>query len=63
MRWYVNGALSTTKNEKKPVSKKGSSSVELGKAADYGNNDLDEVAIYATALSGARIAAHYAAGS
>ena len=62
LRWYVNGALSTTKKENYPENK-GKASLELGRGADYGNNDLDEVAIYATALSTARIAAHYTAGS
>ena len=62
VRWYINGALSTTKKRKDPENK-GLASLQLGRGADYGNNDLDEVAMYATALSAARIAAHYAAGS
>jgi hypothetical protein len=62
LRWYVNGAVSTTKNQKLKDNK-GKAVLELGRGVDYGNNDLDEVAMYATALSAARIAAHYAAGS
>ena len=50
LRWYVDGALSTTKKENFPENN-GKASSTLGRGADYGNNDLDEVAIYATALS------------
>jgi hypothetical protein len=62
LRWYVNGALSTTKNQKLKDNK-GKAVLELGRGVDYGDNVLDEVAMYATALSGTRIAAHYGAGS
>jgi hypothetical protein len=41
----------------------GNFAFELGKGKFYGNNHLDEVALYSTALSAARIAAHYAAGT
>ncbi|MGZ4319980.1 MAG: LamG-like jellyroll fold domain-containing protein, partial [Gaiellaceae bacterium] len=62
VRWYVNGALKTTSAISFPASN-GSAALQLGKgeAGNYGNNDLDEVALYGTALSAARIAAHYAA--
>jgi hypothetical protein len=61
-RWYVNGVLSTTSAIVLPNSN-GAPVLQIGKGQDYGNNDLDEVALYPSALSAARIAAHYAAGS
>jgi hypothetical protein len=62
MRWYVNGALATTTTATLPTNS-GTSSLQLGQGAGYyGNNDLDEVALYGAALSGAQVAAHYAAG-
>lgn len=62
VRWYVNSSLWSTKKLGFPANN-GATALQLGKAEEYGNNDLDEVAMYATALSAARIAAHYAAGS
>jgi hypothetical protein len=62
LRWYVDGVLKTTSSVNFGTNT-GSQPLQLGKGDQYGNNDLDEVAIYATALSGARIAAHYTAGS
>jgi hypothetical protein len=61
-RWYVNGVLSTTSAIALPASN-GIQALQIGKGQDAGNNDLDEVALYPTALSAARIAAHYASGS
>jgi hypothetical protein len=62
MRWYVNGALATTTTATLPANS-GTAALQLGQGAGYyGNNDLDEVALYGTALSGAQVAAHYAAG-
>jgi concanavalin A-like lectin/glucanase superfamily protein len=62
LRWYVDGALTTTSSVNFG-NNTGSQPLELGRGDQYGNNDLDEVAIYGSALSGARIAAHYAAGN
>jgi hypothetical protein len=63
MRWYVNGALATTTTASLATNS-GTQPFQLGQAAGlFGNNDLDEVALYGTALSATRIAAHLAAGS
>ena len=61
-RWYVDGTLESTTSINLPTNN-GSATLELGRAASYGNNDLDEVAIYDNALTAARVSAHYAAGS
>ena len=60
-RWYVNGVLSTTSAIVLPASS-GNQKLQLGKGQG-GDDALDEVALYPSALSGARIAAHYAAGA
>ena len=62
VRWYVDGTLKTTTAVHFPTNN-GSAILELGRAVDYGNDALDEVALYATALSGGQIAAHYSAGT
>jgi len=62
VRWYVNGILRSTQAVSFSASAD-TTNLQIGKADFYGNNDLDEVAIYGTALSAAQIAAHYAAGS
>ena len=62
VRWYVDGALVTTQAEAFPPNA-GNSVFQLGKGDFYGNNGLDEVALYGTALSAARVAAHFAAGT
>jgi hypothetical protein len=63
MRWYVNGALATTTTMSLP-NNSGAQPFQLGQAAGlFGNNDLDEVALYAAALSSTQVAAHYTAGS
>jgi hypothetical protein len=63
MRWYVNGALATTTTMSLPSSS-GTQPFLLGEGYGYfGNNDLDEVALYGAALSSAQVATHYAAGS
>ena len=55
-------ALVTTQAEAFPPNA-GNSVFQLGKGDFYGNNGLDEVALYGTALSAARVAAHFAAGT
>jgi hypothetical protein len=61
VRWYVNGALTRTTAASFPGNND-TSNLLLGKGDVYGNNDLDEVALYSTALSAAQVAAHFAAG-
>ena len=65
-RFYVNGTLagsSTTAfalNTARPLRIGGGANEDLG--AYFFNGEVDEVAVYGTALSAQRIAAHYAAG-
>ena len=63
VRWYVNGVLATNSLITYPSSSGNGQKLQIGAAQDAGDNDIDEVALYPSALSAARIAAHYAAGS
>lgn len=60
VRWYVDGALVSTSARTFPVSA-GTAPLVLGQGDEPGSSTLDEVALYATALPAARIAAHVAA--
>jgi hypothetical protein len=62
LRWYVDGSLATTSSITFPGNN-GTPYFQIGNGDEYGNNDIDEVALYSTSLSAAQIAAHYAAGS
>jgi hypothetical protein len=62
IRWYVDGVLKTSSSANFPANN-GTQPLTIGEGNEYGNNALDEVAIYGTALSAARIAAHYTAGT
>jgi hypothetical protein len=62
VRWYVNGVLRTTTAVSYPTNT-GTRSFRIGRGDDYGNNVIDEVALYDTPLSAVQIAAHYLAGS
>jgi hypothetical protein len=62
VRWYVNGVLKTTVAMNFPPNN-GTQALTIGEGDEYGNNGIDEVALYSTTLSAARIAAHYAAGT
>jgi hypothetical protein len=57
----VNGALTRTTAASFPGNND-TSVLELGKGDVFGNNDVDEVALYGTALSNAQVTAHFAAG-
>jgi hypothetical protein len=59
VRWYVNGALTSSTSLNWPANM-GTAALELGYG---GNNGLDEIALYSTALTAGQIAAHYAAGN
>ena len=64
MRWYINGALTATAAVTFPSG--GSPhpfAIGKGPGHDNAHDDIDEVALYASALSASRIAAHYAAAS
>jgi hypothetical protein len=41
----------------------GTAPLEFGRGDQYGNESMDEVAVYASALAPARISAHYAAAT
>ena len=63
LRWYVNGALATTTTASL-ASSSGTLPFQLGQGYGYfGNNDLDEVALYDASLSSTQVATHFAAGS
>jgi uncharacterized repeat protein (TIGR01451 family) len=62
VRWYVDGVLKTTTSVSFSTNTS-NRSLRIGRGYDYGKNDVDEVALYSSALSQARISAHYAAGS
>lgn len=65
MALYVDGALKQTVGSTRAVVA-AATPLTLGKASHYPGQylagDLDEVAVYATALSAARVQAHYVAG-
>jgi acid phosphatase type 7 len=62
LRWYVGGALDSTYKNVTFSTTTDTSTVDLGRGTDYGNEFLDDVALYGTALSAGRISAHYTAG-
>jgi len=61
-QWYVDGVLTSTTAASWPANT-GTAALAIGKSDVYGNDDIDEMALYNSALSAAQIAAHYAAGS
>ena len=64
VRWYVNGVLTATAAV---TFQSGGSPhpflIGKGVGQNYAHDDIDEVALYASALSAGRVAAHYTAGS
>jgi hypothetical protein len=60
LRWYVDGASVASKSVAFPANT-GTAMLQLGRGDQYGNEFLDEVAIYPTALSAARVGAHFSA--
>jgi Concanavalin A-like lectin/glucanases superfamily/Calcineurin-like phosphoesterase len=63
LRWYVNGALDTTYTGVSYPIGTDTSVLELGRGDQYGKQVLDEVALYGSPLTGARVSAHFAAAS
>ncbi|MEA2488156.1 MAG: hypothetical protein QOF16_1810 [Actinomycetota bacterium] len=61
LRWFVNGALDTTYTGITWPSSSDTSAVELGRGGEFGNEFLDDVSLYPSALSPARVSVHYAA--
>jgi PKD repeat protein len=62
LTWYVNGVLDKTYTGVVYPDSIDESSLHLGRGDQYGNHVLDEVAFYPTALSSARVGAHFDAG-
>lgn len=62
LKWFVDGALDKTYTSTVLPENIDPSSLQIGRGDHYGNHVIDEVALYATALPGARVAAHYDAG-
>jgi hypothetical protein len=58
MRWYVNGALQTTKAVSFPTNN-GSDPFVVGRGDEYGTITVDELAVYGNALDGGAVASHY----
>jgi outer membrane protein assembly factor BamB len=58
LRWYVDGALNSTTARSFP-SNANKAALVVGQADQAGNNRLDEVALYPSALSAAKIANHF----
>ena len=62
IRWYVDGALLTSKAASLPTST-GTDPLVIGRGDNYGRQALDEVALYPTALPASRIQAHHQAAT
>ena len=60
LRWFVDGVNVATKTVTFPTNA-GTDTLQLGRGDQFGNEYLDEVAIYPTALTGSRVAAHFSA--
>ena len=58
VRWYVNGALQTTKAVTFPTNN-GTDAFVVGRGDEYGTMTVDELAVYPSALDGGTIQAHY----
>jgi hypothetical protein len=63
LRWYVNGALDSTYTGVSFPASTDTSTLDLGVGHDFGNEFLDDVAVYSSALSATRVSAHYTAGT
>lgn len=61
MKWFVGGVLDGTFSVSLPDSVD-ASAFQLGRGDHYGNHVMDEVAVYGSALSPGRVAAHHEAG-
>ena len=60
LSWYVDGKPVASRAVTFPANA-GTAPLQLGRGDQYGNEYLDEVALYATALTATRVSAHYAA--
>lgn len=58
VRWYVNGALQTTKAATFPTNN-GTDAFVVGRGDEYGTMTVDELAVYPSALDGGTIQSHY----
>jgi hypothetical protein len=62
LRWYVDGALNIAYIAIDYAPNLDATDLHIGRGDEYGNQTLDEFAVYDAALSEARIAAHFQAG-
>lgn len=60
LRWYVDGRSVASSAVALPTNT-GTAALQLGRGDQYGNQYIDEVALYGTALSAARVTAHFSA--
>lgn len=58
VRWYVNGALQTTKTATFPTNN-GTDAFVVGRGDEYGTMTVDELAVYPSALDGGTVQSHY----
>lgn len=63
LRWFVNGALDTSYTGISFSASSDTAPLELGRGGDFGNEYLDDVSLYASALSPSRVSMHYAAAT
>ncbi|MGH9103700.1 MAG: LamG-like jellyroll fold domain-containing protein, partial [Acidimicrobiales bacterium] len=59
--WYVDGKLDSSTPESYPTNT-ATDALAIGKGDDFGNDTIDEVALYAGALAPSTVSAHYQAG-
>jgi hypothetical protein len=62
LQWYIDGKAGPKKTLAIPTNN-GTAALTIGKGDNYGNEWIDDVAFYSTALSAARISAHYGAAT
>jgi hypothetical protein len=60
LRWYVNGQMVSSRSVAFPTNT-GTAMLQIGRGDQYGNEFIDEVAVYPTALSASRVGAHFTA--
>ena len=62
LRWYVDGTQVASRAVAFPANA-GTDPLQFGRGDQFGNEAMDEVAVYATTLSPSRITAHYSAAT
>jgi hypothetical protein len=62
LRWYVDGAQVASRAVTFPANA-GTAPLQFGRGDQYGDEAMDEVAVYTAALPANRVSAHYAAAT